>query len=331
MHPNDRTVSIEKIAKNVTQIRSTPESDKINPMTFSDIVQSNPEPLENILSPWLPKKGSALIYAAAGVGKTFFALNIAYAIASGNNFLKFTVPKPKRVLYIDGEMSYPELYSRLISIIKQQGDLDATTENNFFLLTPDKVYPSRLPKIDTPEGQLFYNRIIDENEIEVIVFDNYATLSLFDENIAEEWNFLQDWFIELRARGKSIIGVHHAGKDKKGFRGTSRLLDCVDTAISLQEIIDYTSESDSILSKKFKIEYQKSRTFGGKESLPFEVILKMSGWDFESVEANNIQRILEMHTKLEMKNVNIAKELGLSESYVSRIIRKNIIRRERYE
>lgn len=324
MKPTDKIFSeIAKDRESVIPIRSDSALDKIKPMTLNEIKSSNPSPIEDILFPWLPIKGSALIYSAAGVGKTFFTLNVAYAIAAGGNFLKFKAPKPRKVLYIDGEMSYPNIYSRLMNIMQQQGMLDECIENNFLLLTPDKIFPLFLPKIDTSEGQHFYNKIIKENNIDVIIFDNFATLSLFDENIAEEWKFLQDWFIYLRASGKTIIAVHHAGKEKKGYRGTSRMLDCVDTALSLQELSNNTSEEETIFSKRFKIDYQKSRTFGGKDSLPFEVTFTQAGWQHESVENNNTKRIIDMYAVLDMRQVNIARELNVSESYVSKILKQH--------
>src|SRR4051812_24412513 len=35
-----------------------------------------------LLAPWLPEKGLALVFAPRGVGKTHFALGVAYAVAS---------------------------------------------------------------------------------------------------------------------------------------------------------------------------------------------------------------------------------------------------------
>lgn len=316
-------------SQNVTPINSNPELDKIKALSYEEIKFSNPEPLENILDPWLPLQGIGCIYAAAGVGKTFFTLNIAYTIASGGNFLSYSAKKPKRVLYIDGEMAYARMHARFMDIIKQQGELDEFTKNNFFLLTPDKFLPFRLPKIDTQEGQLFYNKKINENNIDVIVIDNLATLSVFNEGVPEEWQFIQDWFIDLRSRGKTIIFIHHAGKDKKGYRGTSRIIDCADTAISLQDVSSTEVEDSTIYSKKFKIEYQKNRTFYGKDALSFEVTFNSKGWESQSMENNNTIRILEMFNNLQMKQVNIARELGLSESYVSKIIRQHKVKNPR--
>jgi len=326
--PQDLTLSqLESNLKNQTEmlpnimpLRANPELLKIKPIYHHDLIAEIPSPIEHILHPWLPEQGIAFIYAATGVGKTLFSLNVAYAIACGGNFLKYKVPCPRKVLYIDGEMAYKQVHSRYTQIVAQQGNLDFP--DNFCLLTPDKVYPMRLPKICCPEGQDFYNQIIDREKIEVVVFDNLATLSALDENNTDQWKMIQDWLVSFRPKGISIILVHHSGKDKKGYRGTSRMLDCVDTAISLQDISQNDEESEKIRSRKFKIEYQKSRTFGGQDSLPFEVELTQAGWNFESSEKNNKCRIIEMVNDLGMKPKDIATDIGLSVSFVYRMIKK---------
>lgn len=311
---------IIKSRENVIPLISNSELEKIKPVYHQELIATKPLPLENILHPWLPTQGIALVYAATGVGKTLFTLNVAYAIASGGNFLKYSVPKPRRVLYVDGEMSYRQVHARYMQIVEQQGDLDFP--NNFSLLTPDKVYPHYLPKICTPEGQDFYNKIIERENVEVIIFDNLATLSYLDENNTDQWKFIQDWLVSFRPKGKTTILVHHSGKDKRGYRGTSRMLDCVDTAISLQDVSQNDFESEKINSRKFKIEYQKSRTFGGQDALPFEVSLSHNMWGFDSLEKTNTSRIIEMFSELGIKAGDIAVELGINRSYVYKIIKK---------
>jgi hypothetical protein len=58
-------------------------------------------PRNTMMSPWLPDKGLAMIYAERGIGKTWIALSIAHAIASGAEFLSWTAPRPRKVLYLD--------------------------------------------------------------------------------------------------------------------------------------------------------------------------------------------------------------------------------------
>ena len=40
-----------------------------------------------LLSPWLKEGGLWMVHADAGIGKTFFVLNVAFAVAAGGRFL----------------------------------------------------------------------------------------------------------------------------------------------------------------------------------------------------------------------------------------------------
>lgn len=293
---------------------------KIKSITYDEIISSNPGPMEYVMYPWLPKQGIAFIYAATGVGKTLFTLNVAYAIAAGGNFLKYKCPRPRKVLYVDGEMAFTQLHARFMDVVKQQGEL--FFKDNFYLITPEKA-ECQLPKICTPEGQEFYAGKIKKLGINVLVLDNLSTLSAIDENNTEQWKVIQDWLLELRARGITVIIVHHAGKEKKGYRGTSRMIDCADTAISLQDVSNNQLENEIKNVRRFKIEYQKSRSFGGQEALSFEVSLSSAGWEFESLEKSNTDRIIEMFSELKIKASDIASELGINRSHVYRIIKKS--------
>lgn len=42
-----------------------------------------------MLAPWLPDKGLAMIFAPRGIGKTWIALSIAQAVAGGGEFLRW--------------------------------------------------------------------------------------------------------------------------------------------------------------------------------------------------------------------------------------------------
>ena len=57
-----------------------------------------------LLSPWLQSQGLCMIYSTRGFGKTWVSLEIAYAVASGGQFLSRKSENPAGVLYIDGEM-----------------------------------------------------------------------------------------------------------------------------------------------------------------------------------------------------------------------------------
>jgi hypothetical protein len=92
-------------------------------------------PREQILDPWLPTQGLAMIYAPRGVGKTHVSLGIAYAVASGSRFLRWQAPKPRGVLFIDGEMPARSLQERLGHMLGADPDNDPNVPLQ--LITPD--------------------------------------------------------------------------------------------------------------------------------------------------------------------------------------------------
>lgn len=297
-------------AVNLQQYKSIPlEEMKANP----------PNPIEYIFYPCLPTQGICWIYAAAGMGKTLFTLNLAYAIASGGKFLNYTCPKPRKVLYVDGEMAYNQLYTRAMMINEREGDMDFAGYLHF--LTPDKILPLRMPKIDEEEGQFIYQEKLIQEDFEVVVFDNLSMLASFDENKAHEWKSIGNWLIYLRSLGKTIIMVHHAGKDKNGYRGTSSMMDGADVTISLQPINEEALEEEIVSAKKFKVKYGKNRNFSGQDALPFEVTFKNGLWSTQSMEKSELDMVIEM-VHLKMTQMAIAKELNCGQSKIAKLIKK---------
>jgi hypothetical protein len=86
-------------------------------VNVQDFVLMDLPPVEMILDPWLPTQGLCMIHAKRGTGKTLITCEIAYAIASGIKFLNWDAPRPRGVLYVDGEMSATELQERFVRII----------------------------------------------------------------------------------------------------------------------------------------------------------------------------------------------------------------------
>src|ERR1700730_16225952 len=67
-------------------------------LEIGDLLARDFTPAEAILSPWLRRQTLAMVHAARGMGKTHFALGVAYAVASGGTFLGWKAEKPWRVL-----------------------------------------------------------------------------------------------------------------------------------------------------------------------------------------------------------------------------------------
>jgi putative DNA primase/helicase len=114
-------------------------------LSAADLMAGDVAPREFILEPLLAGNGIGLLYGPAGIGKSFVALGIAWAAASGGSFLGWRAPRPRRVLYIDGEMGEVDMRERLALFGPEPPGLD------FWLAGRDDG-PSL--QLDTLEGQL---------------------------------------------------------------------------------------------------------------------------------------------------------------------------------
>src|SRR6476659_1123941 len=88
-----------------------------------------------------------------------------------------------------------------------------------------------------PAHQAAVGRQIES--VDLVILDNISTLvSSGRENDAESWNEMQAWLIKLRRQGKTVLLIHHAGRNENA-RGTSKREDVLDTVIQLKHPEDY--------------------------------------------------------------------------------------------
>ena len=73
-------------------------------VTAADLLAAQLPPRSDVLAPVLASDTAALVYGPSGIGKSFFALGVAWAVAAGGSFLGWQAPRPHRVLYVDGEL-----------------------------------------------------------------------------------------------------------------------------------------------------------------------------------------------------------------------------------
>jgi hypothetical protein len=69
---------------------------EIKVLNGEELLTTQFPPRNMMLSPWLPDKGLAMVYAERGIGKTWIALSIAHAVASGGEFLCWRAPRPRK-------------------------------------------------------------------------------------------------------------------------------------------------------------------------------------------------------------------------------------------
>lgn len=265
-----------------------------------------------LLAPWLPEKGMCMLYAPRGVGKTWVALGISHAVATGGSFLGWRAPEARSVLYIDGEMAGHDLQERLAGIA---GDSDL---RNLRLAVND-LADSSFPKLATPEGR---RALLDAvGDASLIVIDNIATLAgLSRANEEDSWAPLNELALELRRRGVAVLFIHHAGKGGDQ-RGTSAKEDSCDTVIRLTRPEDY----DASQGARFTVTFTKARKFHGADAEPFEAQLdpETNTWVRTGVRVNQLtEKILALHAE-ELSQHKIAEKLGISASTVNKHLRKS--------
>jgi putative DNA primase/helicase len=203
---------------------------------------------EHILDPILPSQGLALLYAPRWLGKTFLALTLAYGAAAEQDVLRWKTPRPRNVLFVDGEMQGWMLQERLAGIVKGYG---GPVPELLRIITPD-CQPDFLANLATPEGQAALDPALAG--VELLILDNLATLCrVGKENEAESWLPVQAWLLSLRRRGIAVVVVHHANKNG-GQRGTSSREDVRDTVIALLPVKDHAPADGA----RFEVHLQKA-------------------------------------------------------------------------
>jgi hypothetical protein len=275
-------------------------------------------PREVLLAPWLLSQSLSMIYAWRGVGKTYLAMLIAYALASGGKCLNWTAERPVRVLYIDGEMSGAELRDRLAGIIASS---EAEPPPDFLrFITPDLQPGGIVPDLATPQGQRDFEAHL--GEAQVIIVDNLSCLARTGkENEGDSWQPVAEWALRMRASGRSVIFIHHSGKGGQQ-RGTSRREDLLNVVISLRHPSDYGETEGA----RFEVHFEKRRGLHGDDIAPIEAALETfpdgrQEWAIRKVEESNADRMIEL-AQLGLSDADIARELGVHRSSVMRGLRK---------
>src|SRR5271157_2140505 len=88
---------------------------------FNDFLNLDIPPREMLLSPILPERSLSMLYAPRGIGKSWLALSIGLSVAAGRPLLRWSAPRPRNVLLVDGEMPLISLQERLKTISAGMG------------------------------------------------------------------------------------------------------------------------------------------------------------------------------------------------------------------
>jgi putative DNA primase/helicase len=236
-----------------------------NAIDFSALCAEPPKGGGMLLDPLLAEASLTLLYGPRGIGKTYLALSIAYAVASGSDLLRWRGTAPKRVLYVDGEMPRGALALRLGAIAAGAGSPPPT--GHLRVLASDDTGKER-PELGTRAGRALIERAIGDG-VDLVVLDSLSVLLRGGRmNPAHAWSEVEAWLLSLRRRGIAVLLVRNGSPGR--FRpGTTRHADVLDTAIALRRPADY----DPAEGARFEFHMPKARTLLGPAARPFEARL----------------------------------------------------------
>jgi putative DNA primase/helicase len=287
----------------------------LRPVDLAEFLARDIPPREMLLDPVIPTQGLVMVFSIRGVGKTLFCLGAAYAIATGGPFLRYTAPKPRRVLYIDGEMPASTMQKRLAAIVK---GADQEAEPGFFgIITPD-MQDVAVPNLADPAAQSMLSALIERDGYDVVFLDSISVLSQAgEENTAESWGPMQAFALGLRRNGRSIVFVHHAGRNGEQ-RGTSKREDLLDTIIKLQRPPDYQPEEGA----RFEVHLKKARGIFGEAAKAFDARFETPDdaavWTISDKADADLARLAALLNEGESIR-DAAKEMKISKSKAARL------------
>lgn len=261
-------------------------------------------PPEWILHELLQKNSTALMYGPSGLGKSFVALEMLFALATQNDGI-FKPMREGRVLYISGEGT-AGLGVRLLA---WEGD------RNTILPSDNPAFIGQALQLSDPKDRRHFITAVRKEFKErlpiLIIFDTLARCAVgLDENSAKDMGLLVDGLEQIRTElGCSVLLVHHSTKaSPKTERGSGAIFGAVDTVLSLQQDRRY-----------LKLECVKQKN--GEPAQTRRLLLK-GHLDSCVLDASKVaearsqqQKLLEVHTVAAATAVSMSKRTYMREAY----------------
>jgi hypothetical protein len=193
---------------------------------------------ESVASLWaikhvIPQAGLVTIYGQSSAGKTFFALDMAIALATGRAWRGAFRTKKSRVVYVAAEGEGAIGY-RAEAYLKHHG-MPATDIDDLLVLPGA---PNLLKERDLRE---VVQLILDAagGKVDVLFIDTVMAVSpgAEENSSADMGRFLAACRLMREEVAQLVIAVHHAGKDiTRGQRGWSGLKGAVDAEIECARV-----------------------------------------------------------------------------------------------
>jgi putative DNA primase/helicase len=219
-----------------------------------------------LLGKWMCEGDIGFVFAPRGVGKTWVAMLIGNAIAEGVKLGEWEAgERPRRVLYVDGEMSLADSQERALAV--------AITSQNFVWLHHEQLFETQdqTLNIGSAPCQQAISALLESGS--VLILDNLSALCRgVAENDNDSWEALLSWLLSLRRRKVTVIIVHHAGRNGE-MRGASRREDAANWILRLQD----DTGDDEKREKAIVSSFTKCRGCSPQDAASLRWMLKLDG------------------------------------------------------
>ena len=218
----------DRIVSDVMQAMNTDSyfsDDDLKPFTFPP----------SLIKGLLPRNGIAFIGGQSGAGKTFVAIDMAAALATGQSFFGKRVKEKVGVVFIAGEGA--ETIQPRLTIARMARNIEGTLPISWTAIIPDFTKPD--------EVKAFINRLKQKSvwmqerygvRMGAVVIDTLAAVfALQDENDnSEAAKVIRALKVIGEALDVLMIPIHHYGKGAEtGLRGASAWRAGCDAVLSI--------------------------------------------------------------------------------------------------
>jgi len=165
----------------------------------------------------IPKSSINALASRPGVGKSRITLQLARALATGQDFLgyKNCMGGPIKTMFISLEMGGPVLMY-FIECLVAESDMNLEEVNEMFRLVPQGEAMS----LTTPDGSQFFDYLIEEEKPEFVIIDAMSSLAFEDLNEKVSKAIMTKLKQTLNKHNVTFLLLHHnkkaneMGKDK---------------------------------------------------------------------------------------------------------------------
>ena len=288
-------------------------SDRLRAYTAVEVAEMNIPRPPKYWWVYIVKGRLIMVYGWRGVGKSQFILCLAVGMSTGAKFLGFGPERPLRVVILDGEM---DLRTMQIRMNKTNRALGVNPSKNLKIVSPE-MFSGAMPSIITLEGQQEIDNALGD-QWEVLFIDNYSAFSSGRED-SEVWGPCSKWLMKHRRAGRTVIIVHHSGKNGKQ-RGASNHEDTMDASISISAPPKKSQEEDAF---QYILRWEKARHLPHSRTKPMLVTYRKEdgkgSWTKSYDIAADPKHALAIKMSRDgLSQTEISKKLGVNKSTISR-------------